>query len=154
SAVLLHYGIDRSELKGWLFCASPKLAKLAEMKNRTRIIGPLVQQIREAITRHDPDLVSLDPFIKTHGLEENDSGDMDFVCDLLANLAVEFNIAVDSPHHVHKGTVTPGDADSGRGSSGIKDAGRLVYTLVTMSETEAKMFNIDAADRFKYVRLD
>src|SRR5262245_57474425 len=31
-AVLIHYGIDRSELKGWLFCATPKLAKLAEVK--------------------------------------------------------------------------------------------------------------------------
>src|SRR5262249_23533559 len=56
--------------------------------------------------------------------------------------------------HVHKGQVTPGDADSGRGSSGIKDAGRLVYTLTPMSEGEAKLFNIDAADRRTYVRLD
>jgi hypothetical protein len=154
AAVLLHYGINRSELKGWLFCAAPKLAKLAEMNGRARAIGPLVQQIRYEIVRCDPDLVSLDPFIKTHGLEENDSGDMDFVCDLLANIAVEFNIAVDSPHHVHKGQITPGDADSGRGSSGIKDAGRLIYTLTPMSEAEAKIFNIDAADRFTYVRLD
>jgi len=154
TAVLLHYGIKRSELKGWLFCASPKLAKLAEMKNRTRTIGPLERHIREAIARRDPDVVSLDPFIKTHALEENDSGDMDFVCDLLARLAVEYNIAVDSPHHVHKGTMTPGDADSGRGSSGIKDAGRLVYTLTPMSEAEAKIFNINPNDRFSYVRLD
>jgi hypothetical protein len=154
TAVLLHYGIPRSELKGWLFYASPKLSKLAEMKNRTRAIGPLVQQIREQIVRHIPDVVSLDPFIKTHGLEENDSGDMDFVCDLLASLAIEFNIAVDSPHHVHKGQMTPGDADSGRGSSGIKDAGRLVYTLAHMSESDAKIFNIDPNDRFSYVRLD
>jgi len=79
---------------------------------------------------------------------------MDFVCDLLASLAIEFNIAVDSPHHVHKGQVTPGDADSGRGSSGIKDAGRLVYTLTPMSEAEAKIFNISPETRRSYVRLD
>src|SRR5262249_24225111 len=97
-AVLDHYKIDRKELKGWLFCASPKLTKLAEMKDRTRSIGPLEQQIKDAIKRRNPDITSLDPFIKTHGLEENDSGDMDFVCDLLARMAIEFNIAVDSPH--------------------------------------------------------
>jgi AAA domain len=153
-AVLDYYGIDRKELKGWLFCASPKLAKLAEIKDRTRTIGPLERQIREAIARRNPDIIGLDPFIKTHSLEENDSGDMDFVCDLLARMAIEFNIAVDSPHHQHKGQVTPGDADSGRGSSGIKDAGRLVYTLTPMSEAEAKIFNIDPNDRFSYVRLD
>jgi AAA domain len=153
-AVLNHYGIDRSELNGWLFCASPKLAKLAVMQNKTRAIGPLEHQIREAIERRKPDIVSLDPFIKTHGLEENDSGDMDFVCDVLAQLAVEFNIAVDAPHHVRKGEITPGDPDSGRGSSGIRDAAWLVYTLAPMSEAEAKAFNIDPDDRHLYVRLD
>jgi AAA domain len=153
-AVLDHYHIDRAELKGWLFCASPKFVKLAEMKNRTRAIGSLENQIREAIERCKPDIVSLDPFIKTHGLEENSVGDMDFVCDLLARMAVEFNIAVDSPHHVHKGQLIPGDADSGRGSSGIRDAGRLVYTLAPMSVDEARTFNISPENRFFYVRLD
>jgi len=153
-AVLLHYGVKRSELLGWLFCATPKAAKIAMMQNRARAIGPLEQQIRDAVERRKPDLVSLDPFIKLHGLEENDSGDMDFVCDLLARLAVEFNIAVDSPHHVHKGQIAPGDANAGRGSSGVKDAARLVYTLTPMSEDEAKSFSINAEDRSTYVRLD
>jgi hypothetical protein len=153
-AILDYFNISRDELKGWLFCASPKLAKIAEMKNKTRVVGPLEHQIRAAIERRKPYLVSLDPFIKTHGLEENDSGDMDFVCDLLARIAVEFNVAVDSPHHVHKGQIVPGDADSGRGSSGIRDAGRLVYTLAPMSEDEATTFGINPDDRCSYVRLD
>jgi hypothetical protein len=154
SAVLLHYGVKRSELSGWLFCATPKAAKIAMMQNRVRAVGPLEQQIRDAVERRKPDLVSLDPFVKLHGLEENDSGDMDFVCDLLARLAVEFNVAVDSPHHVHKGQIAPGDANAGRGSSGVKDAARLVYTLTPMSEDEAKKFSINADDRSSYVRLD
>ena len=83
-AVLDYYGIERSELKGWLFCASPKLVKLAMLNGKTRVIGPLEQFIRDAIERRKPEIVSLDPFIKTHALEENDSGDMDFVCDLLS----------------------------------------------------------------------
>src|SRR5262249_11815050 len=35
-AVLIHYGIKRSELSGWLFCATPKVAKLAVRKGRSR----------------------------------------------------------------------------------------------------------------------
>jgi hypothetical protein len=42
----------------------------------------------------------------------------------------------------------------GRGASGIKDAGRLVYTLTPMSEEEARQFSIEQADRRFYVRLD
>jgi hypothetical protein len=154
TAVLLRYGIARTELKGWLFCAAPKGVKLAQLNGRTHIVGPLEQQLRDAIMRLEPAVVSLDPFIKTHGLDENKSVDMDFVCDLLATFAIEFGIAVDSPHHVHKGALTPGDADSGRGSSGIRDAGRLVYTLTPMSEDEANTHGIAAEDRGAYIRLD
>jgi hypothetical protein len=154
AAALRHYGIDRAELKGWLFCATPKGVKLAQLSGRTQIVGPLEQQLRDAIARLEPAIVSLDPFIKTHGLDENKSVDMDFVCDLLAAFAIEFGIAVDSPHHVHKGTLSPGDADSGRGSSGIRDAGRLVYTLAPMTEDEASTHGIAAEDRGAYIRLD
>lgn len=153
-ALLIHYGINRSELDGWLYCASPKQLKLAVMQNRVRIRGDLETRLREAIQRTNPDLVGLDPFVKTHALEENSSGDMDFVCDLLAQMGVEFNIAIDSPHHVHKGTVEPGNADAGRGSSGIRDAARLVSTLCSMTEEEADRFAVKQEERRFYVRLD
>jgi hypothetical protein len=73
------FSISRTVLKGWLFCASPKMSKLAILQNKNRIIGPLEAQIRSAIERRQPDLISLDPFVKTHSMSENDSGDMDFV---------------------------------------------------------------------------
>jgi hypothetical protein len=96
----------------------------------------------------------LDPFVKVHGLEENDNAAMDFVCELLTKLAIEKNIAVDAPHHTKKGALVAGDADNGRGASGIRDAGRLVYTLATMSDDEAKTFGIPESQRRFYVRLD
>jgi hypothetical protein len=153
-AVLLHYGIARSELKGWLFCKYVKRCKIAELKDKERVTGPLEQEIRNAIAHLLPDLVALDPFVKLHGLGESDSGDMNFVCDLLSAIAVDEKIAVDIPHHVHKGTLTPGDADAGRGSSGIRDASRLNFTLSVMTEEEAKAFNIDVDERFSFIRLD
>lgn len=153
-ALLIHYNISRSELDGWLYCASPKQLKLAVMQGRVRIRGDLETRLRETIQRINPDLVGLDPFVKTHALEENSSGDMDFVCDLLAVMGTEFNIAIDSPHHVHKGMVEPGNADAGRGSSGIRDAARLVSTLCAMTEEEADRFNVKQDERRFYVRLD
>jgi hypothetical protein len=126
--------------------------KLAELRDRKRVAGPMEDAIKKEIERLKPSLISLDPFVKTHALDENTSGDMDFVCSLLADIAVEYSIAVDSPHHVHKGTIVPGDAESGRGSSGIRDAGRLVYTLTPMSEQQGATFNIK--DRRPYIRLD
>jgi hypothetical protein len=149
-----YYNISHSDLKGWLFCAAPKGFKLAEIHNGTRQKGILEKMLRRTIERRRPDLVTLDPFIKLHALEENDNGAMDFVCDLLVQLAIEYDIAVDAPHHTKKGQITAGDADAGRGASSARDAGRLVYTLTRMTEDEAKAFGVKLEDRNLYVRLD
>jgi hypothetical protein len=79
---------------------------------------------------------------------------MDFVCDLLAKLAITYDIAVDAPHHAKKGALSPGDADTGRGGSAIRDAGRLVYTLTPMGDDEANTYGIKPDERRAYVRLD
>jgi hypothetical protein len=154
AAALLHHNIDRSELKGWLHYATPKGIKLAELQNGSRQRGQLEQELRTNIKQLNSDIVCLDPYVKTHALEENDNSAMDFVCELLASLADDYNIAVDAPHHTRKGATTPGDPDMGRGGSSIRDAGRLVYTLTPMSEDEAKQFNVEQINRRYYVRLD
>jgi hypothetical protein len=52
--ILNHYGIARSELKGWLFCSAPRGTKLAHMNGRVRGAGPLERQLRDAIARRKP----------------------------------------------------------------------------------------------------
>ncbi|RWN52184.1 MAG: hypothetical protein EOS11_32255 [Mesorhizobium sp.] len=106
------------------------------------------------IERNKIDFVCLDPFVKTHGLTENDNNQMDQVIEFLANFAIEMNIAVDVPHHTAKGAANPGNADRGRGASAIKDGARLVYTLTTMSDEEAERFGVPPADRRLYIRMD
>jgi hypothetical protein len=154
AAARIHHGIEPDELKGWLFCATPKGIKLAEIKDGAKVCGPLEAMLRETIQRRKIDLLALDPFVKLHALEENDNGSMDFVCDLLVKMAIEFNIAVDVPHHTKKGQQTAGDADAGRGASAARDAGRLMYTLTRMSDEEGNSFGIPAEERRLYVRLD
>jgi hypothetical protein len=153
-APIIHHKVDRNHLRGWLFRAAPRKLKLAEMVGGSRQIGKLERVLRDAIERRNIDMLMLDPFVKLHALEENDNGAMDFVCDLLTQLAIEYNIGVDAPHHAKKGTLTPGDADSGRGGSAIRDAGRLVYTLSGMAEDESRTFGIKELERRAYIRLD
>jgi RecA-family ATPase len=153
-AARLHHGIAASELKTWLFPACPKGLKLLEMRNGDRAVGMLEPALRRAIERRKPDLVILDPFVKLHGLGENDNNAMDAVADLLVQLAHEYNIAIDSPAHTRKGVTAAGDADARRGASAVRDAGRLDYTLIPMSEDEAKAFGIKPEERRFYLRLD
>ena len=79
---------------------------------------------------------------------------MDFVCELLIDIAQSYNIAIDSPAHTHKGAIVAGDADARRGASAQRDAGRLDYTLTVMSEAEAEQFGIVPDERKIYMRLD
>lgn len=154
AAARIHHEIAPADLKGWLFCATPKGIKLADIKDGARARGPLEAMLRQTIRNRQIDLLGLDPFVKLHALEENDNGAMDFVCDLLVKLAIEFNIAVDVPHHTKKGLQVAGDADAGRGASAARDAGRLMYTLTRMTDEEGKTFEVPPEERRLYVRLD
>jgi hypothetical protein len=153
-AARLHHGVDSAELRGWLYCWTPKGLKLAHMKDGTLQKGQLETLIRDKIKARGIGLVALDPFIKVHALGENDNGAMDYVCELLTKIAIDLNVAVDIPQHTKKGLQTAGDADAGRGASSTRDAGRLFYSLTRMTEDEAKQFGIAAEQRALYVRLD
>src|SRR5215472_10839251 len=98
-AATLHHGIKPEDIKGWLFLAAPKGLKLIE-KSALGVeqIGKLEGALRATIAKHNIDLVCLDPFVKAHGLDENDNSAIDRVCDLLARIAIECDIAADAPH--------------------------------------------------------
>jgi hypothetical protein len=156
-ACCLHHNIDRSELKGWLFLSTPgrRAGKIKEMDMRGRPVdGGLAKNLEDVIARRKIDIVSIDPFVKSHSVEENNNGAIDSVVQVLTDLSAKYNIAIDAPHHTSKGTADPGNADKGRGASSMKDAGRLVYTLTTMSPAEAKDFGIEEEQRRGYIRMD
>jgi RecA-family ATPase len=121
----------------------------------TPAAGALKMLIEQAIEQHAIDVVSLDPFIKSHGFDENSNNAIDFVCTMAAKMAIDHNCAIDLPHHTNKQVSRgPGDADRGRGASSMKDAARLVYTLTTMTPEESQQFGVDDADRRSLVRQD
>jgi hypothetical protein len=157
-AAMKYYSITHDEIKGWLFTAAPgrSAGKLLQMDPRGRAImeGELRANIEAAIVRRKPDLISIDPFVKSHAVGENDNASIDMVAQILTDLAAKYNLAIDAPHHVAKGDADPGNADKGRGASSLKDAARLVKTLTPMSEADAKAFDIALEDRWDYLRVD
>ena len=155
AACILH-GIEQSELKGWLFLSAPgrRGGKLMQLEQGRPEVGQMAGLIEEAVKERDIDLVVMDPFIKSHALEENRNDEIDEVMALMADIAAKHNIAIDTVHHVAKGLSDPGNANRGRGASAMKDAARLVYTLTTMSSEEASQFDVSEADRRFYIRMD
>ena len=68
-----------------------------------RCSGLLAARLERTIVERQIDIVMLDPFIKSHGLAENDNNNIDAVAQILTDVAIKYNIAVDVPHHMAKG---------------------------------------------------
>ena len=156
-AAMLHHNIERAEAKGWLFLAAPgaRVGKLMTLdaKGRTRR-GILAEILETVIVERKIDLISLDPFVKAHAVDENLNKQIDEVVEVLTGLATKYDIAVDVPHHTRKGSADPGNADRGHGASAMKDAGRLIYTLTTMTADEAQALSIEEDQRRLLARMD
>jgi hypothetical protein len=156
-AAMIHHGIDRADVKGWLFYVAPGAAagKLMSLDRGGRALrGQLGAKIEAAIITHNIDLVAIDPFVKSHAVPENENSIMDEVMQVLTDLASKHNIAIDAPHHISKGLADPGNANRSRGATAIVNAGRLVFTLTTMNTEEAQAFGIAETERKQYVRVD
>src|SRR5262249_46349805 len=156
-AARLHHGIELSEVRGWLFLAAAgkNVGKLMTLdKKGCSRRGTLADLLEATIVKRKIDLISLDPFVKTHAVDENMNKQVDEVVGVLTELAIKHDIAVAIPHHTSKGPADPGNASRGRGASSMKDAGRLIYTLTTMTAEEAQAFGIDEDQRRLLVRMD
>jgi hypothetical protein len=156
-AARLHHRIELSEVRGRLFLAAAgnkagKLMTLDKKGHSQR--GALADLLEAIIVKRKIDLISLDPFVKTHAVDENMNKQIDEVVGLLTELAIKHDIAVDIPHHTSKGPADPGNASRGRGASSMKDAGRLIYTLTTMTAEEAQAFGVEEDQRRLLVRMD
>jgi AAA domain len=152
-----HHGIELADIKGWLFLSAPGRSAgkiMASDKKGNAVLGKLAAHLEAVIVARKIDLVMLDPFVKSHSVEENHNSGIDEVCQVLTDLAAKYDIGVDAPHHTSKGVAEPGNASRGRGASAMADAGRLVYTLSIMSPEDAKTFSIKEDERKYYVRVD
>jgi hypothetical protein len=157
-AARLYHEVSADEVRGYLYQAAPpmSLGRLIAMDPKTRefTVSTLAMALERTIVARKIDLLIIDPLIKTHNATENDNNAMDLVIQVLTDMALKHNIAVDIPQHKRKGTSEPGDAESGRGASAVKDGARLVKTLTGMTSQEAQSFNVPERDRKRYIRVD
>jgi AAA domain len=155
-AAMKHHGVAHDEVKGRLLLATPTGMKMAQYGAKRSVVrGDLDRAIRSFIDDRKIDLVIIDPIKKAHSLDENDNHDMDAVVTILAQLAIDKNIAVDVLSHERKAAgAAAGDANRARGASALKDGGRLMYTLTGMTEAERDAFNLTEEERRLLFRVD
>jgi hypothetical protein len=155
-AICMNYELDAHEVANNLFITSGRDTRIivAETVDGTVMQVPAVrEQIVEQINALGIDVMILDPFIATHGVNENDNPAMEKVMWEWRAIADQGNIAVEIVHHFRKGNGNEASSEDVRGASALLGACRSVRIASPMSQGEAERYSIDVKERRRYFWL-
>lgn len=147
-AAMQHYGLTPEDIGGRLFVNSgrddPLRIAIAD-KNGARIVRPIVDAFTAEMIARQIDVVSIDPFVSSHGVPENDNLGMDMVSKEWGRVADRANAAIDLVHHTRKasGADVEVTTESARGGKALSDAARDVRVLNRMARDEAEKAGIE-----------
>jgi hypothetical protein len=155
-AACIAHGVDPDELVGKLHLDSGRdrpLVIVRRDENGTAIATPDKAALVAELKARGTKLLVVDPFVKSHRLEENSNAEMDVAATLWSEVAHDAECVILLVHHYKKGGVS-GDADAFRGASAVVNAARAAIGMTVMTADEAKRFGIKEKERKLYVRCD
>jgi hypothetical protein len=117
------------------------------------IAQPDYRLVIDELKREGIDIFFVDPYLRSHGVSENENEAQDEVMRLYAQIAEEANCGIVLVHHTKKGGAS-GDMESLRGGSTQGGGARAAYTLAPMAADEALKLGVPEALRRTYVRID
>jgi hypothetical protein len=154
AAAAIHYQIAREMIEGRLFLDLGREREIvlatASPRNATAVATPVVDKLIATLRERQIDMMSVDPFITSHRVSENDNAAIDAVVKALAKIADKADAAIDLVHHVRKATSGNGEvsADDARGASSLIAACRSVRVLSRMSKEDAAKTGVERMRHF------
>lgn len=161
-AAARHYKLDLEELKGHLFLDGEDTLRMRlAIQNG---LGPVWVDERfkdammERIKKHEIGLVIVDPFVSSHGVNENDNNQIQSVVEVYRQIARETECAVGLVHHVRKGGTMGGadraNIDSVRGAVSLIGAARAARLANRITKDEADKLGIPETIAPSVFRVD
>jgi len=127
-------------------------------KNGIAINEEAIKSAIAYIKDQDIKLLIVDPFVRSHEVDENDNMQIDKVIWCFQKIMDATGCAVCVVHHTNKSVYNASSIEekmhSGRGASSLVYAARIAHVITTMREEDANRFNISEARRGWYIRLD
>lgn len=163
AAAAAHHGVTPADIGGRLFVTSgrgqgARPISLARMgPNGPEEVPGMFDALSDLALSCAADVIVLDPMAAVHSVVENDNPAMNFLVDLLRQLADRTGAAVVLAHHTSKAAAQDMDgagAGAVRGASAIVDGARVVRTLVRMTVKEATQFGVPPEQRHRYLRIE
>ncbi len=154
AAAMIRHGVSREDLGGRLHLHSGRDRRIvmAEESADGSIVFPDQAAVCDAAQAAAIGCLIVDPFVRSHHLEENSNPHMDAAASAWAEVAQASGAAVMLVHHVRKGASL--DAEAARGAKALTDAARIARILSPMSAAEGEEMGIAAEERARLVRLD
>jgi hypothetical protein len=140
AAAMRHHKLKPEDIDGRLFTvAKGELSfKIATQARTVTLNEQVIRGLIAFLRENRIDMLSIDPFIKTHSVNENDNSAVSAVVDCYDSIAEQADCAISLWHHTRKGSSLGATVDSARGASAFIDACRSVRVLETMSKEEAQ----------------
>jgi hypothetical protein len=146
AATCLHYEIDPNELTGWLFYDSGREQEII-IAQHTRdgavIAKPVVEAVIDTILDNKIDVVTIDPFVSSHRVIENDNPATDLVAKQWTAIADKTDCAVELIHHTKKTGGVEATVEDGRGAVALLNAVRSAQVLNKMTADEGTKAGVE-----------
>lgn len=113
-----------------------------EDRNGYSIAVPVVEALLAELLARKIDVLTIDPFVSSHGVSENDNSAIDAVVKTWASIAARAGCAIVLVHHSKKLGNEKVTAESSRGASALVSAARVTLVLNRMDKEESQRFGI------------
>ena len=154
AAAMKHHRLTVEDIGGRLFTKAKGeiVFKIAEQSGAGSIErnDAFIDKLLGIVKSNNIDVISIDPFVSTHAVNENDNSAIRDVIECYDYIAEQGNCAIHLWHHTRKGNGLGASVDSARGASSFVDACRSVRILETMTTDEGKKQKI--ANHRRYFR--
>ena len=153
-----HHGVGPMDCADRLYVDSgldQELCTAIEGENGFQIVEPVYEALKSEIERRGIDVLTIDPFVSSHAIDENANALIDKVAKRWKRLAHETRCSIVLVHHTKKTGGREITAEDGRGAIALINAARITLVMNPMSADEAERFGIkDQVERRSYVRID
>jgi AAA domain-containing protein len=108
----------------------------------------IIAALKSIVIEHQIDVLSIDSFIRSHGVSENDNNAVEQVIECYEDVAAATNCGIHLWHHFRKTNGDGASIDSARGAKALVDALRSVRIMEAMTKEEASQLKLEDARHY------
>ena len=140
-AAMAFHGLTREDVGDRLIVDSGRDMPICTAKmvsGTTTVAAPVMGALEAALRAQRVDVLIIDPFVKSHGVSENDNVAIDAVARQWNELAGRCGVAIDLVHHSRKMNGGEASIEDARGASALVSAARSARVLARMTKPESR----------------